>query len=231
MTLVAAQRGAWSLDESVFVARAKDSFKGWDLGLSGLWVGGDRVIGLSVAGTISEVSVYGDFTYTWRAQSGELAQADAQRLTLAERDPFIRATLGGAWRWMAGGGGSLNIEAAWLGDGASAPSEYLVSASDPRVMSGERWLLGQAYGSVGVTQALDPLLNASLTVISNLHDPSALLGPGLSWSVSDEVSALLGGYVGLGAGLSTGGSSPIPTLQSELGALRWLAFAMLSAYY
>ena len=232
-TLVAAQRGKWSLDHTVVGARVKDSVKGWDLGVLGLWVGGDRVVGLSLAGTVGEVSIYGDAAFTWRARSGALALADQVRRV---DDTFTRATLGGSWSWAAAGGGSVTFETAWLGDGASDPDAYLVSATDPRVTQGERWLLGQAYTSLVLTQALSPLVNASLSVITNLVDPSALVGPTLSWSVSDEVSVNLGGYAGAGLGLmpdSTSGTTSVPTpdLQSEFGALQWVTFAMMSAYY
>ena len=93
-------------------------------------------------------------------------------------------------------------------------------------MSGERWLLGRAYGALSLNQSLTPLIRATLTVISNLEDRSALLGPGMSWSISDEVSANLGSYFGVGEGLD-----PQWSPQSELGALRWLTFAMMSAYF
>jgi hypothetical protein len=232
-TLLAAQRGEWTLDHSVFGAQVKDSFKGWDVGLLGLWVSGDRVVGLSLAGAIGEVSVYGDGSWTWRATSGTLARADELR---GVDSTFVRATFGGSWSWVAGGGGSLTLESSWLSDGASDPDEYLISATDPRVAQGERWLLGQAYTSLAVTQALTPLINASLSVIGNLLDPSALIGPSLTWSVSDEVNVSLGGYAGAGLGITSNTASAnmspvIPKIQSEFGSLQWVSFAMMSAYY
>ena len=227
-TLVAAQRGSWALDHSVFGARIKDSFNGWDLGLIGLWVSGDRVIGLSLAGALGEVSVYGDAAFTWRAASGALARADELR---GVDSTFIRSTLGGSWSWAEAGGGSITFETSWLGDGASSPSAYLISATDPRVRQGERWLLGQAYTSVALAQALTPLINASISVIANLSDLSALVGPALSWSVSNEVNVSLGGYAGAGLGLAPSSTSITPEIQSEFGSLQWVSFAMMSAYY
>lgn len=233
-TIVAAQRGDWTLERSVFAARARDSFWGWDLSLTGLWVEGDRTLGLSLAGALGPVSLYGDVALTWRAESGRLAESDALR-GVDER--FTRATLGGSWPWSSGGGGSVQVEVAWLGDGAEDATQYLNSSIDPRVALGERWLLGRAYASLALAQALTPLLNASLTLISNLQDPSALVGPALSWSISDEANAIIGGYLGVGEGLARSGipTPPgipaIPTPQSELGALSWVSFVMLSAHY
>ena len=221
-TLIGAQRDGFALEQSVFGAKLRDDFGGWDLALLGLWLGGDRVAGLSVAGTLSELSIYSDFSYTWRAQRGALAEADAAR---GETDPFIRAVIGGDWSWSAAGGGQVNVEFAWLGDGAATAEAYLNSALDPRALRGERWLLAQRYLSLSARQSLTPLVSGALSVIANLQDPSALIGPALSWSISDESSANLGGYLGFGEGVE--GFAP----RSEFGALSWLTFVMVSAYY
>lgn len=230
-TLVIAQRGPLDStnpeDDTVVALSIKDSLWGWDVGLLGLWVGGDLVGGVSLAGAVRSVSIYGDLSYTRRATQGALALNDAQR---GAEDHFIRATLGGRWGWRAAGGGQLQLEAAWLGDGAKDATEYLTSATDLRVTRGERWLLGRAYASLVGTQAIHPLVNLSLSIISNLIDPSAMVGSSLVWSVSDEVSVVAGGYAGVGEGaqLSTVGGLQ---LASELGALSWVSFVMMSAYY
>ena len=225
-TLVVAQRteikDSWSLDQSIFAAKIKDSLATWDIALLTLAIQGDLVFGLSLAGPLAELNVYGDFSYTRRAQKGERADYD-QTLSL---DPdFIRACAGFDWLWSIGGGGRINVEFAWLEDGAGKVDDYLRSASDPRVLSGERWLLAQSYASFSMQQALTPLLNASVSSIINLKDTSALLGPSLAWSISDEASAVIGSYLGVGKGINE------LTLQSELGTLSWLSFVMLSAYY
>lgn len=221
-TVIGAQRGDFELDQSVFGAKIRDAFGDWDLALFGLWVGGDQVVGLSTAGPIGELSLYSDFSYTWRAQSGALAKADLAR---GETVPFIRAVLGGDWSWATHGGGRLNLEFAFLGDGLSASQSYLSAASDPRLLRGERWLLGQRYLALSAMQSLTPLVSGSLAIITNLQDPSTLIGPALAWSISDEVSAQLGGYLGAGKGLRN--LAP----QSELGVLSWLTFVMMSAHY
>lgn len=225
-TLVAAQRteliGAWSVDQSIFGAKVKDSFAAWDIAAIALAIQGDLVAGLSFAGPLADLNVYSDLSYTHRASRGERADFDEKQNTDAD---FIRACLGFDWLWNFGGGGRLNVELAWLGDGASTVDNYLSSAKDPRVISGERWLLAQSYLALSVQQALNPLLNASLSSIINLQDPSALLGPSITWSISDEASAVIGSYLGLGQGLNG------LELQSELGVLSWLSFVMVSAYY
>ena len=225
-TLVAAQRSeldeAWSADQSIFGAKLKDSFASWDLAGIVLAVEGDLVTGLSLAGPVSELNVYSDLSYTQRASKGKRADYDQQQ---GLDKGFVRACLGFDWLWNLGGGGRLNLEFAWLEDGASKVDQYLASSSDPRLLSGERWLLAQSYVALSIQQSLSPLLNTSLTSIVNLQDPSALLGPSLAWSISDEASAMIGSYLGLGQGLNG------LALQSELGTLSWLSFVMVSAYY
>jgi hypothetical protein len=54
--------------------------------------------------------------------------------------------------------------------------------------------------------------------------------------VSDEVNVSLGGYAGAGLGITSNTASAnmspvIPKIQSEFGSLRWVSFAMMSAYY
>ena len=225
-TLVAAQRTkfskAWSLDQSIFGAKLKDSLVSWDIAALALAIQGDLVAGLSFTGPLSDLNVYSDLSYTHRATKGSRADYDQNQNVDTS---FIRACLGFDWLWSLGGGGRLGVEFAWLEDGAANPNVYLTSAADPRALSGERWLLAQSYFALSVQQTLSPLLNASLASILNLQDPSALLGPSLSWSISDEASAMIGSYLGLGQGLSG------LELQSELGALSWLSFVMVSAYY
>lgn len=221
-TFIAAQRGDFELEQSVLGAKVRDTFGNWDLAFFALWVGGDQVLGLSVTGALSELSLYSDFSYTWRPPSGMLAKADELR---GETAPFIRAVVGGDWSWSAGDGGRLNLELAFLGDGVSSSQNYLSATLDPRLKRGERWLLGQQYLALSAIQSLSPLISSSLSIISNLQDPSALIGPAISWSVSDEVNANIGGYLGVGEGVK----DLVP--QSELGALTWLTFVMMSAHY
>ena len=80
----------------------------------------------------------------------------------------------------------------------------------------------------------------------NLEDPSALVGPTLAWSVSDEVSAGLGGYIGLGErsdpyqvedhasgleALVAAGDAVDGLVRSEFGLVPVVAFANMQAHF
>lgn len=226
LSLIAAYASEWSLGGSAFALTARDSLWSWDLALTAMWVRGDVVAGLSFAGAIGPLNTFGDASWTWPK---ELLKGEGE---LSLDEGFSRLSGGVDYAWPEGGGGFVSLELSWQGDGAR-PGAYLLEASDPRVLRGERWLLGRAYATLSVSQAITPLLNSSLAVINNLEDPSAMVGPSLSWSVSQEVSASLSGFVGMGESpsLSITPSGANIKLPSEFGALSWVGVAMISAVW
>ena len=98
-----------------------------------------------------------------------------------------------------------------------------------RLQRGELFNLMKDYIAVGGTYEWHPLINHSLTVISNLHDSSSLLQTQLTYDPSDHQSLQLGWIEPLGrAGDEFGG---VPVLGDDItsgGAsrvyLRWVFF-------
>ena len=95
--------------------------------------------------------------------------------------------------------------------------------------------LGRHYSMLSVQQALTPIVQSTLSVLSNLGDTSGLVGSTLIWSVRQDVELVLGGYAGYGSGIAV---SPVAEsnltpfeLQSEFGALKWMGFAMMATYF
>ena len=58
--------------------------------------------------------------------------------------------------------------------------------------------MGRLYGALAWSQELTPLVSGQVAVVGNLLDPSGLVSPGLSWSISENSSLYVGGYAGLG---------------------------------
>ncbi len=192
----------------------------------------EPVIGLGVLTGIGPVGVHGEGTLTWPVE-------DAR-----ESEPFVRAVVGADGRptsttFLAG-------EVAYQGTGATDPAEYLEVAEGPRFARGEIWQMGRWYAALSVAQEVTPLLSTSLAVISNLADPSALVAPGLSWSVDDNSVVTVGGYVGVGArpkevplGLDPAAFAvlePDPdalasSVQSEFGLSPAMLFVAAKAYF
>ncbi len=144
-------------------------------------VRGEAVFGAGVVSAIGPVGVHGDATLT---------------LPSGDEDPFVRAVVGADWR--PTGTTTLSSEAYYQGFGAADPEGYWDVLQGPRFARGEVWQAGRTYASLAWAQEITPLVSGSLAVIGNLADPSALVAPGLSWSVSDEAAMSLGGFVGVG---------------------------------
>ena len=61
----------------------------------------------------------------------------------------------------------------------------------------------------------------------NLGDGSALLAPGLSWSMTGSASLRGGAFVGMG----TGTSNPLAGLGSEYGSIPPLGYVAVSVFF
>ncbi|MEZ4238354.1 MAG: hypothetical protein R3F59_19825 [Myxococcota bacterium] len=155
------------------------------VGLVGL-VRSDGVFGLGTISAIGPLGVHGEVTLTLPGTES------------TEGQPFVRAVLGGEGRPTANT--TVAVEGYYQSFGASDPQDYLAQATNPRFLRGEVWLLGQGYAAVSVSQQITPLVTGSAAVIGNLLDPSALVAPSLTWSVADEATAAIGGYLSLGRG-------------------------------
>jgi len=122
--------------------------------------------------------------------------ADATLTLPPEEDPFVRAAAGATWLPLPDT--TVVAEVYVQTFGATDPSEYLVVATSDRFARGEVWSLGRYYTAVSLGQQITPLVSANMAAVVNLTDPSALLTPGLSWSISDNASLGAGAFVGLG---------------------------------
>ncbi len=183
VTLAAAYAGSWETDGMVFAAYGQTTLGVWDLGLFGGAVCGDLVGGVAVAGSIGPVGLTGEATLT--RPNPDL-----------DEDPFVRAAIGAMWR--PGERTTLSGEVYLQTLGAKDPEDYLTTASSPRYARGEVWAMGRYYAGLSLSQELSPRVFGSLFGIMNLADRSALVGPGLSWSVGDNADLVTGGYLAVG---------------------------------
>lgn len=174
-------------------------------------VRGDQVAGVAVETSVGPIGLHGDVSVTNPA-----AGAD-------EDQPFVRAVIGGLGRPTAT---TTIIAEAYLQTlGEDRAVDYLDQLLNPRFTRGEVWLLGRYYGALTVSQEISSLVTGSASVIGNLGDPSALIVPSLSWSLADDATAGVGGYLSLGK--RRDGLTP----QSEFGLYPSALFVRLSAYF
>lgn len=173
----------WSIDGMVYALYAQHTLGRHDVGVLVGEVRGDEVFGLTLATYAGPVGIHSDVTYTLPVDP-------------KAEDPFVRGVVGAMWT--ATEDLTITSELYHQTLGAADPDEYLTQLEGDRYRRGELWLVGTTYGSTSLTYQLTPLVHGSATVIGNLADGSALVAPGLTVSVSDEVQMVVGGFVGLG---------------------------------
>jgi hypothetical protein len=109
---------------------------------------------------------------------------------------------------------------------ASADELFEVVLSDP-LLRGEMQVLGRDEVAAQAAYQVHPLLGTSLLLLCNLNDPSVLIFPGASYSLSNEVTLQGGLYLGLGDG-TPGGQFDIP---SEYGIVPTTVYLSLTAFF
>ncbi len=229
ITAVAAYAGDWDLQGTVLATWAQTTVGVTDLGAFYGAVRGDHVWGLTTISAIGPVGVHADAA-----------------LTLPEDGPvFFRGVVGAMWRpFMTT---TLSGEFYVQTVGTFEASDYLAVMLDDRWTRGELWLAGHTYLGLSWGQEIVPTLNASLAVIANLADPSALVAPGLAWSVAENADVGLGMYAGIGARpdevdvLDFFGDDGLPLseeeaatrlgVRSEMGTWPVAAFVQVKTYF
>ncbi len=180
VTAVAAYAGDWTLDETIMAVHGSYTFGVTDIGVLAAFSHAEPVFGLNAAGSIGAVG--------WQSEA---------TVTLPEdEDPFVRATLGGFYSWYEGP--SLSAEFYYQSFGGADSTEYLAIYDSARFARGEVWAAGRYYGAVTLSYELTPLINVAAFSVVNITDPSAMIGPSLSWSAADNVELAAGAFFGAG---------------------------------
>jgi hypothetical protein len=222
LTVVAAYGGDWDLDGMVLAAVGNTTVGATDIGLFLGEVYGDHVVGSSVESGIGAVGVHGDLAVT----------------VPRDGDPFVRAVAG--IDLTPTGTSIVSVEAYVQSFGAGDASEYLAVSADPRAVRGEVWQLGRYYLASSINQEVTPLLGVTLAMIANLGDPSLLLIPGLSYSVSDNSDVVAGAFMGLGKRPTTTTVNDLIVqsfaadpfgIQSEFGMVPVTAYVQWKSYF
>ncbi|MEE2829938.1 MAG: hypothetical protein VX498_12180, partial [Myxococcota bacterium] len=162
-----------------------------------------------------------------------------------DEEPFVRLVLGADGR--TGFGMTVMGEVYIQSLGAEEPEDYLSMALSERFQRGELWTMGRFYAALTVSQEILPILQVSVVTIANILDPSALVGPSLSWSVATNADFVIGGFFALGKrpedleltdlvgpdGLLLSPEQVLGTLQagSEFGLLPHQGYAQFKLYF
>jgi len=136
-----------------------------------------------------------------------------------------RATLGVDWFH---GDLTLSVEAHYNGAGAADSDDYLtLAATSPELNRGEVFWLGRYYLGAASRYLLTPQLELSVSLLSNLGDPSLLVVTRLRYDVAENVDLGIGAFDGFGGGVDLGAGR----FDSELGAYGHLVYIDLSAWF
>jgi hypothetical protein len=113
------------------------------------------------------------------------------------------------------------------GFGAGSSAELLQVVQSPAYARGELQVLGRDEFVVQGSYQLHPLWGLSLFLLANLNDPSALLSPAASYSISNEVSASGGLFFGFGDDAPSL-AAPVP---SEYGLVPALGYLSVTVFF
>lgn len=225
ITGVVAYAGAsaveWEKEGLVGVLNGNTTIGWTDVSLFLGLVRGDVVVGTGLATSVGPVGINGDITYTIPEDSDE--------------DHFIRTELGAMWRPFEDS--TVTGEVYYQSLGKTDTADYLEFASSDRFARRELWLMGQTYGSLSWMQQITSMTSGSLASIVNINDSSFMLMPSLSISVSDEVSLVAGGYMGIGEEPKATSATELillgiePKLNSEFGLMGSTGFVQMKAYF
>jgi len=113
------------------------------------------------------------------------------------------------------------------GFGAASADDLLAAALSHAFARGELQVLGRDELVVQGSYQLHPLWTIHFFVLGNLNDPSALTSPAVSYSVSDEVLARGGFFLGFGSDVPR----PEAVIPSEYGLVPLFTYVSLSLFF
>ncbi len=178
------------LQGTTALARGKWSFGRGEVGALAGMIRGDAVVGVDIFLDMTSFELYGETTAT--LITGESLGAPRTE----SGDVLGKAIVGATFRPNAKI--TLGPELFYNGFGATESGEYLETISSPRLQIGEQTTMGDLYAGMIVGWQAHALLNLGGAVLSNLRDPSGLASLVANLSLSDNTSAVVGGYLGLG---------------------------------
>ncbi|MBW2277219.1 MAG: hypothetical protein JRF63_06985 [Deltaproteobacteria bacterium] len=186
-----------TLGGSSFLAQVKRTFGRGEAGLMAGYIRGDAVAGVDGVVDTGSFEVYGEATLSVLTKRSLMAAALSGGDSLQERHDVIgKAVLGATFRPRSKI--TLSPEVLYNGFGSRDAGDYYSVATSDRAAIGEQTLLGQLHAGLVVNWEAHPLVNVAGVSLVNALDPSALASVSVSYSVSDNAQALIGGYAPIG---------------------------------
>lgn len=191
------------------LARGRTVWRSWELST---WLGmlyDEPAAAIGAAGGIGAVAVRGEVTL----QESDGAMA-------------VRGTIGIDGRFSVWSRDLFYVfEYQHDGFGAGNSSELLEVVQSDAFARGQLQVLGRDEFVAQGAYQLHPLWGLQLLLITNLDDPSALVSPGASYSISNEVTASAGLFFGFGDDTPTS-ESPLPSEYGLVPAFFYVSVTM-----
>ena len=192
--------GRAATDASSFAALWQRRIGSREVALMSAWHYDEPVLGVGIAGLLGDAS--------WRID-GTWLRVRPPGFSTTEDYIALVANLQYSWIWANRNVfGFLEYHHNSLGHSAVASG-----FSDPYLLTQiarqNVFLLGRDYAAASLQVELHPLVNAFVSVIANLRDPSVLLQPRVVWNASNRMQVTAGLDLPIGArGTEFGGFDP-----------------------
>jgi hypothetical protein len=210
-------------DESAAFLNAKATVLRTDLTLTNIAFCDNMLFGVDLARPVGEAGFYLEAAYVF---------AGLLKERLSEED-YLRVSTGLDYHFSEGV--YVFLEYHFSGASEGEPKEYLTQITKTAFQEGGVYLLGRNYLIPGVSYEITPLLKATLQVLVNLEDVSALFFPRLEYNLLEDVYLEAGAYVPVGreakAALGPLGGAVIPEPESEFGLYPTLFFTSMRLYF
>lgn len=202
----------YSTGETVTVlGRGRTVLKSWELSA---WLGAlhdEPALAVGAAGAVGPVAVRGEAALREEGDDAVFRGTVGidGRLDLLSRDLYFV------------------LEYQHDGFGAGRSTELLQVVQSAAFARGELQVLGRDEFVAQGSYQVHPLWGISFFLLTNLNDPSALLSPSLSYSVSNEVSASGGLFFGFG----DDEPSPATPIPSEYGLVPAFVYLSVTVFF
>ena len=180
-----------------FAVRAGTNYRAYDITALAGRFRRDWVVGGDFAGYLRGAGLRGEVAYV-RRRAGRA---------------FARAVLNADYTFASGMYGLAELY--YNGRGSARKDQY--DFAD--LLAGDTFNLAQWYAAISAGASLTPLVAAGLYQLVNLTDGSLLVGPSVTYSLTQSIEAAVASYFSVGAG------------DSEFGAPRHSYFATLQWYF
>ena len=227
-------------EHSSAAVRLRTTWGKFDLGGLVGWVRGDVVAGLFASGAIKRFKLRAEGTFTHHFTSDELKyffdDGELQNVYWTPVNNYFRAVVGFDYTFDTKKHLSTLVEFYYNGFGTLDKNAYLYRAMLPRVSEfGEVVNFGMFYLAWGWTYEAADKLKLIFSTMANLRDPSAHFSLMLDFTLSDNASVVMGGFVPVGKKIKLIYQSGLPTgefkIGSEFGLYPYMFFAQYKRYF